>query len=100
MDANKLLSEILGYYKHKVDHNLCTMEEMNDALKTLESNMTVQGTISDFARFYDVPETTVRTNIFRKMFAEPFAYLGGDIARSVSDIVCELSCPHCSRRRE
>lgn len=71
MDANKLLSEILGYYKHKVDHNLCTMEEMNDALKTLESNMTVQGTISDFAKFYNVPETTVRTNIFRKMFAKP-----------------------------
>lgn len=71
MDANKLLSEILGYYKHKVDHNLCTMEEMNDALKALESNMTVQGTISDFAKFYDVPETTVRTNIFRKMFAKP-----------------------------
>lgn len=71
MDANKLLSEILGYYKHKVDHNLCTMEEMNDALKTLESNMTIQGTISDFAKFYNVPETTVRTNIFRKMFAKP-----------------------------
>lgn len=71
MDANKLLSEILGYYKHKVDHNLCTMEEMNDALKALESNMTVQGTISDFAKFYDVPEATVRTNIFRKMFAKP-----------------------------
>ena len=31
-------------------------------------------------------------------FGEPFAYLGGDIARSVSDIVCELSCPHCSRK--
>lgn len=29
-------------------------------------------------------------------FGEDFAYLGGDIARSVSDIVCELSCPHCS----
>lgn len=33
-------------------------------------------------------------------FGEPFAYLGGDIARSVSDIVCELSCPHCNSRRE
>ena len=29
-------------------------------------------------------------------FGEPFAYLGGDIASSVSDIVCELSCPHCN----
>lgn len=29
-------------------------------------------------------------------FGEPFAYLGGDISREISDIVCELSCPHCS----
>ena len=29
-------------------------------------------------------------------YGEPFAYLGGDIAREVSDIVCTLSCPHCS----
>lgn len=28
-------------------------------------------------------------------FGEEFAYLGGDIAREVSDIVCVLSCPHC-----
>lgn len=71
MDASKLLSEILGYYKHKVDNNLCTMSEMEDALKALESNMEIHGTISDFAKFYGVPETTVRTNIFRKMFAKP-----------------------------
>lgn len=29
--------------------------------------------------------------------SEQFAYLGGDISREVSDIVCELSCPHCSQ---
>jgi hypothetical protein len=29
-------------------------------------------------------------------FGEAFAYLGGDISREISDIVCELSCPHCS----
>lgn len=28
-------------------------------------------------------------------YSEKFAYLGGDISREVSDIVCELSCPHC-----
>lgn len=33
-------------------------------------------------------------------YSEEFAYLGGDIARDVSDIVCELSCPHCNNRRE
>lgn len=29
------------------------------------------------------------------MFSESVAYLGGDISRTISDIVCELSCPHC-----
>lgn len=33
-------------------------------------------------------------------FGESFAYLGGDIARAVSDVVCELSCPHCNNGRE
>lgn len=32
-------------------------------------------------------------------FSEPFAYLGGDISREISDIVCELSCPHCGHRQ-
>lgn len=31
-------------------------------------------------------------------YSEEFAYLGGDVSRTISDIVCELSCPHCSRR--
>lgn len=30
-------------------------------------------------------------------YGEKFAYLGGDIAREVSDIVCELTCPRCSK---
>lgn len=29
------------------------------------------------------------------MFSESVAYLGCDISRTISDIVCELSCPHC-----
>lgn len=29
-------------------------------------------------------------------YSEDFAYAGGDIASTVSDIVCVLSCPHCS----
>ena len=31
-------------------------------------------------------------------YSETFAYLGGDISREISDIVCELSCPHCNRK--
>lgn len=29
-------------------------------------------------------------------YSEALAYLVGDITHEVSDIVCELSCPHCS----
>ena len=71
MDANKLLSEILGFYKYKVDNNLCTMDEMNDAIKALENNMEIHGTISDFANFYGVSESNVRASIARKLIAKP-----------------------------
>lgn len=71
MDAKQYLSEILAYYKYKVDNNLCTMSEMTDALKALESNMDVHGTISDFAKFYDKPESQIRATISRKLIAKP-----------------------------
>lgn len=31
--------------------------------------------------------------------SEDFAYIIGDITIQVSDIVCELSCPHCRHRK-
>ena len=71
MDANKLLSEILGFYKYKVDNNLCTMDEMNDAIKALESNMEIHGTISDFANFYRKTESQIRATIARRLIAKP-----------------------------
>lgn len=71
MDAKQYLSEILGYYKYKVDNNLCGMAEMQDALQALESNMDIHGTISDFAKFYDIPENQVRATIARKLIAKP-----------------------------
>lgn len=30
-------------------------------------------------------------------YGEEVAYLGGNLSREISDIVCELSCPHCSQ---
>lgn len=71
MNANKLLSEILDYYKYKVENNLCTMEEMNGALNALEENMEINGTIDDFAKFYDVTPGNVRATISRKLIAKP-----------------------------
>lgn len=71
MDIKKNLSEILSYYKHKVDNNLCTMEEMNSTLKLLQENMEINGTISDFAKFYGVSESNIRATISRKLIAKP-----------------------------
>lgn len=88
MDASKILSDMLGYYKYKVDNNFCTMEEMNGAIKALESNIEVNGTISDFAKFYGVSESNVRATICRKLLAKPkrkVLYPFGAFAKIVPD---------------
>lgn len=71
LNPKTYLAEILDYYKYKLDNNLCTMEEMNSLAKTIQENMEIQGTISDFAKFYDQPESSVRATISRKLLAKP-----------------------------
>lgn len=70
MDAKKELLEILDYYKFRVQ-NGCTMEEINSTLKALESNMDIDGSISDLAKFYNKPESQIRAEISRKLIAKP-----------------------------
>ena len=69
--GDNILSEILGYYKHKVDNNLCTPEEIHNAEKVLLDNMEVYGSIHDFAEFYNVSEGNIRATINRKLLAKP-----------------------------
>lgn len=71
LNPKTYLTEILDYYKYKLDNNLCTMEEMDSLAKTIEEKMEIQGTISDFAKFYDQPESSVRATISRKLLAKP-----------------------------
>lgn len=71
MDAKKILIEILDYYKYKIDNDLCTMEEIEATSKLLQENMEISGTISDFARFFDVSEINVRSTINRKLIDKP-----------------------------
>ena len=71
MDAKSYLIEILEFYIYKLETNGCTMGEIESATKALENDMQLNGTITDFANFYGVPETTVRTTIFKKLFAKP-----------------------------
>ena len=69
--SSKVLSEILAYYQHKLDNNLCTMEEIDSAIRALEENMVVYGSIEDFADFYGTSQSNVRSVISRKLFAKP-----------------------------
>ena len=71
MQGDKLLSEILGFYKYKVDNNLCTQEEIKNAEKVLMENMEVYGTIDDFAEFYEKSKDAVNSVIKRRMIQKP-----------------------------
>ena len=71
MQGDKLLSEILGFYKYKVDNNLCTPEEIKNAEKVLMENMEVYGTIDDFSTFYGKSKDAVNSVIKRRMPVKP-----------------------------
>ena len=71
MEANKILSEILGFYKYKVDNNLCEMDELESATKALENNMEIDGTIDSFAQFYGKSKDAVNSLIKRNLIEKP-----------------------------
>lgn len=71
MDAKRILSEMLAYYKYKVDNDLCTMAEIESAQKALTENMEIYGTIDDLAKFYGTSPGNVRATISSKLIAKP-----------------------------
>lgn len=71
MNSTELLIEILEFYIFKLKAGKCTQQEAESATKTIVSNMEIEGTISDFAKFYGVSESNVRAVIARKLFAKP-----------------------------
>lgn len=70
-EGNKILSEILGFYKYKVDNNLCMMSEVESAKKALQENMEIDGTIDDFAKFYGKSKDAVNGIIKRNLIQKP-----------------------------
>ena len=71
IDSKDLLIEILEFYIYKLKAGKCTQQEAESATKAVVSNMEIDGTISDFAKFYGVSESNVRAVIARKLFAKP-----------------------------
>lgn len=69
--AKEDLIEVFRYGIYKLKNNGCTMEEMNGAMKAIQENVPLSGTISDFATFYGVTEDTVKANISRKLTVKP-----------------------------
>lgn len=71
MNSKDELIEILEYYIYKLKRNGCTMAEIESAMRAILENMEIDGTISDFANFYGVPENQIRATISRKLLAKP-----------------------------
>ena len=71
MNSTELLIEILEFYIFKLKAGKCTQQEAESATKAVVSNMEIDETISDFAKFYGVSESNVRAVIARKLFAKP-----------------------------
>ena len=71
METKEMLSEVLGYYKYKVDNNLCTMAEMQDALNAMECNMEIYGTVEDFAKYFGKSKDAVNGIIKRNVYEKP-----------------------------
>jgi hypothetical protein len=71
MDARDELIEILDYYKHKLLHGGCTMEEIDSVKRTIVENMEISGTIGDFADFYGKSKDAVNGIIKRNLIAKP-----------------------------
>ena len=71
LDPKNYLIEILEFYIYKLKSDGCTMDEINSATNALEQNMQINGTITDFAKFYGKPESQIRATIARRLFAKP-----------------------------
>lgn len=71
MEAKELLTEIIDFWKFKLDKNACTPDEITSLSKLIMENMELDGSIKDFAEFYGVSESNVRATISRKVFARP-----------------------------
>lgn len=71
MDAKQYLKEIFQFGIYKLDNNLCTPEEIDSLADAVKDNLDLQATISDLAKFFDVPELNVRVAINQKLLSKP-----------------------------
>ena len=71
VDAKELINQTLDYYKYKINNDLCTMEEIESVSEMLQKNLNVIGTVEDFSKFCEIPQSHVRNIISRKVLDKP-----------------------------
>ena len=71
MDAKETIKQVLDFLKYKVDNDMCTMEELRSVSDVLQNSLNVIGTVEDFAKFCDQPESSVRNVISRRVIDKP-----------------------------
>lgn len=71
MDEKELINITLDFYKYRVNSDSCTMEELRQTSEWLQRGMNVMGTVEDFAKFCDIPESHVRNIISRRVIEKP-----------------------------
>ena len=71
MDAKDEILEVLEFWKYKLKNNLCTPEEIDSVSKMFQENLDMYGTVEEFAKFFDVSETQIRSTINRRMTDKP-----------------------------
>lgn len=69
--GKQILLEFLAFLQFKVENDLLTMEEIQSFINTLDANITVLGTIDDFAAFYNQSRTNISSVIHRRMIEKP-----------------------------
>ncbi len=86
--AKRILSDILGFLKDKVDNDALTLEEQAALLRFFEENIPVRGTIEDLARYYHQSPVNVRSVIHRRLLSKPlrrFLYSFLDFRKVIPD---------------
>ena len=71
IDVKQELLRLLDYYKTQLESGGCTMGAMLSFYQFLMEHINVVGTAEDFAKFYDIPESTIRSLLSRKMVQQP-----------------------------
>ena len=71
MDEKELINMTLDFYKYKVNSDSCTMEELKQVSEWLQKGVNTIGTVEDFSKFLDIPESHVRNIISRRVLDKP-----------------------------